>query len=186
VSESHIALRGLLALVGPPSDGRPIPRGKAQRGQAEARKSTAWPHASHVSVGIEWAAGGADGGGTEDWLTPVESACAGRRLRDRVLTLCARFVPGPMMVSMSLTLHITPSDQIDQLVDRAVSPLDHALGTVECSDPELSPTRIRIVMRMRTRILAGEYVVDADAAAEAIAERLRPAGPVSWLQSRAV
>jgi len=91
-----------------------------------------------------------------------------------------------MMVSMSLTLHITPSDQIDQLVDRAVSPLDHTLGTVECSDPELSPTRIRTVMRIRTRILAGEYVVDADAVAEALAERLRPAGPVSWLQSRAV
>ena len=91
-----------------------------------------------------------------------------------------------MMVSMSLTLHITPPDQIDQLVDRAVSPLDHALGTVECSDPELSPTRIRTVMRMRTRILNGEYVVDPDAVAEAVAERLRPAGPVSWLQSRAV
>jgi len=91
-----------------------------------------------------------------------------------------------MMVSMSLTLHITPPDQIDQLVDRAVGPLDHAYGTVECSDPELSPTRIRTVMRMRTRILTGEYVVDPDAVAEALVERLRPAGPVSWLQSRAV
>jgi hypothetical protein len=87
---------------------------------------------------------------------------------------------------MSLTLHITPPDQIDQLVDQAVGRLDHALGTVECSDPELSPTRIRTVMRMRTRILSGEYVVDADAVAEALVERLRPAGPVSWLQARAV
>src|SRR3954454_10978752 len=114
-SESHIALRGLLALAGPVSDGRPMPRGKAQRGHAEARKSTAWPHASQVSVGIVWAAGGAEGGGTEDWLTLVESAAAGRRLRDRVPTLCAARRCGPMMVSMSLTLHITPSDQIDQL-----------------------------------------------------------------------
>ena len=163
MSESHIALRGLLALAGPASDGRPLPRGKPQRGQAEARKSTAWPHASHVSVGIAWAAGEADGGGTEDWLTLVESATAGRRLRDRVPTLCAEAGYAPVMVSMSLTLHITPPDQIDQLVDRAVSPLDHAFGTVECSDPELSPTRIRTVMRMRTRILNGEYVVEVTA-----------------------
>jgi translation initiation factor IF-1 len=91
-----------------------------------------------------------------------------------------------MMVSMSLTLHITPSDQIDQLVDAALSPLDHELGTVECSDPELSPTRIRTVMRMRTRLLNGDYVVDPDAVAEAVVERLRPTGPVSRLQARAV
>ena len=162
-------------------------RGKPQRGQALARKSTAWPQASQVSVGMAWAAGGADGGGTEeDWLTLVESAAAGRRLRDRVPTPCAEPGRAPMMISMSLTLHITPPDQIDQLVDRAVGPLDHALGTVECSDPELSPTRIRTVMRMRTRILTGEYVVDPDAVAEALVERLRPAGPVSWLRARAV
>ena len=41
-------------------------------------------------------------------------------------------------------------------------------------------------MRMRTRLATGEYVVDPHAVADAIAERLRPAGPVSWLQARAV
>jgi hypothetical protein len=87
---------------------------------------------------------------------------------------------------MPLTLHITPSDQIDQLVDRAVGPLDHELGTVECCDPELTPTRARTVMRMRTRIANGDYVVDADAVAEALIERLRPAGPMSWRYARAV
>ena len=44
---------------------------------------------------------------------------------------------------MSLTLHITPPEQLDQLVDRAVSGLDGELGTIECADPELSPARIR-------------------------------------------
>ena len=87
---------------------------------------------------------------------------------------------------MSLTLHITPPDQLDQLVDQAVSRLDGELGTIECSDPELSPVRIRNVMRMRTALAAGDYVVDADAVAAAITDRLRPAGPVSWLRSRAV
>jgi len=87
---------------------------------------------------------------------------------------------------MSLTLHITPSEHLEQLVDRAVGFLDHELGTIECADPELSPTRVRNVMRMRTRLAAGEYVVDADAVAGAITERLRPAGPVTWLQARAV
>jgi hypothetical protein len=87
---------------------------------------------------------------------------------------------------MPLTLHITPPDQIDQLVDRALSPFDHELGTVECCDPELAPTRARTVMRMRTRVMNGDYVVDADAVAEALIERLRPAGPVTWLQARAV
>jgi hypothetical protein len=87
---------------------------------------------------------------------------------------------------MPLTLHITPSDQIDRLVDRAVGPLDHELGTVECCDPELTPTRIGTVMRMRTQLLTGEYVVDAAAVADAVLERLRPAGPISWLNARAV
>lgn len=87
---------------------------------------------------------------------------------------------------MSLTLHITPPDQLDQLVDRAVSRLDGGLGTIECSDPELTPVRFRTVMRMRTRLAAGDYVVDPDAVAGAITDRLRPAGPVSWLQARAV
>jgi hypothetical protein len=91
-----------------------------------------------------------------------------------------------MISSMSLTLHITPTDQIDQLVEQAVSPLDHGLGTVECSDPELTPTRIRPVMRMRTQLMNGDYVVDADAVADAIVARLRPAGPVSWRQACAV
>jgi hypothetical protein len=87
---------------------------------------------------------------------------------------------------MPLTLHITPTDEIDRLVDRAVGPLDHELGTVECCDPELTPTRIGTVMRMRTQLLAGEYVVDAAAVADALVERLRPAGPLSWLHARAV
>ena len=87
---------------------------------------------------------------------------------------------------MSLTLHITPPDQLDRLVDQAVSRLDGELGTIECADPELSPARIRNVMRMRTRLAAGDYVVDADAVAGAITERLRPAGPLTWLQARAV
>jgi hypothetical protein len=89
-------------------------------------------------------------------------------------------------LKMSLTLHITPPEQLDQLVDQAVSRLDGELGTIECSDPELSPTRVRAVMRVRTRLAAGDYVVDADAVAGAISERLRPAGPVTWLQARAV
>jgi Anti-sigma-28 factor, FlgM len=89
-------------------------------------------------------------------------------------------------LKMALTLHITPPEHLDELVDKAVSPLDQELGTIECSDPELTPTRTRNVMRMRTRLAAGDYVVDADAVADAIIERLRPAGPVSWLQARAV
>jgi hypothetical protein len=87
---------------------------------------------------------------------------------------------------MALTLHLTPPDQIDRLVDRAVGSLDHELGKIDCSDPELQPARTRTVVRMRTRLMADEYVVDAGAVADAIVERLRPAGPVSWLQARAV
>ena len=87
---------------------------------------------------------------------------------------------------MALTLHITPHDQIDQLVDRAVSPLDHGLGTVECADPELTPTRTRTVMRMRTQLLDGDYVVDADAVAAAIVGRFQPAGIVPQPQALAV
>ena len=87
---------------------------------------------------------------------------------------------------MALTLHITPPEHLEQLVDQAVRPLDHELGTIECSDPELAPTRTRNVMRMRTLLASGDYVVDADAVADAIIERLRPAGPATWLRARAV
>ncbi len=88
--------------------------------------------------------------------------------------------------TMALTLHITPPEHLELLVERAVGSLDHELGTIECADPELAPTRARTVMRMRTQLAAGEYVVDADAVAGAITERLRPAGPVTWLQAQAV
>lgn len=83
---------------------------------------------------------------------------------------------------MTRTLH---NSQLDQLVDRAVGSLDGELGTIACPDPELAPARTRTVMRMRTRIATGDYVVDTLAVADTIVERLRPAGPVSWLQARA-
>ena len=83
---------------------------------------------------------------------------------------------------MTPTLHIST---LDQLVDRAISPLDGELGTIACPDPELAPARTRTVIRMRTRLATGEYVVDPLAVADAIAGRLRPAGPVSWLQASA-
>ena len=86
---------------------------------------------------------------------------------------------------MTLTLHISRPDQVDQLVDRAVSSLDHELGTIACSDPEQTPVRTRTVMRMRTRIAMGDYPVDSLAVAHAIVERVRPAGPTAWLQARA-
>ena len=86
---------------------------------------------------------------------------------------------------MTLTLHNSQHDELDQLVDRAVGSLDGDLGTIACPDPELAPTRTRTVMRMRTRIMTAEYIVDPLAVADAIVERVRPAGPVSSLQARA-
>jgi hypothetical protein len=88
-------------------------------------------------------------------------------------------------LKMALTLHTTPAEHLELLLDKAVSPLDQALGTIACADPERTPIRTRAVMRMRTRLAAGEYVVDAEAAADAIVERLRPAGPMTWLQAQA-
>ena len=76
-------------------------------------------------------------------------------------------------------------DQLDQLVAQAVSRLDGGLGTIECSDPELLPVRAGNVMRTRTRLAAGQYVVDPQAIAGALTERLRPAGPVAWQEARA-
>lgn len=86
---------------------------------------------------------------------------------------------------MSLTLQTTQHDRLDQLLARAVSRLDGELGTIEVADPALAPARARTVMRVRTRIANGELVVDPQAAADAIIERLRPSGPVSWIRARA-
>jgi hypothetical protein len=96
-----------------------------------------------------------------------------------------RWVTVDVALKMTLTLHISRHDELDQLVDRAVSSLDGELGTIACPDPELAPARTRSVMRMRTRIAAADYVVDPIAVADAIVDRVRPAGPVSWLQARA-
>ena len=86
---------------------------------------------------------------------------------------------------MSLTLHTPQTDQLDMLLAQAVSRLDGELGCIDCADPEQMPARTRTVMRARTRIANDEFVIDPQAAADAIVERLRPAGPVSWIQARA-
>jgi len=88
-------------------------------------------------------------------------------------------------LKMSLTLHTSQPAQLDALLARAVSRLDGELGTIACPDPELAPARTRTVMRMRTRIANGELALDSAVVADAIVERLRPAGPASWLQAQA-
>ena len=76
------------------------------------------------------------------------------------------------------TLHATQPD-------RAISMLDGGLGTIAGPDPEQAPARTREVMRARTRVAAGEYDIDADAVADAILARLRPADRPAWRRLRA-
>jgi hypothetical protein len=83
---------------------------------------------------------------------------------------------------MSLTLH-TPT--LDELLSQAVSRLDGELGTIATPDPEQAPVRTRAVLRMRTQLITGEYVVDAAAVADAIVDRVRPAGRATWRHLRA-
>jgi len=87
-------------------------------------------------------------------------------------------------LKMSLT-HTPQPDQLDELLARAVSRLDGELGTIASPDPELAPARTRTVMRLRTRIANDEFAAAPLATADAIVERLIPAGPVSWLQAQA-
>ena len=86
---------------------------------------------------------------------------------------------------MSLTLNTSTLDQLDQLLNQAVSRLDGELGTIATPDPEMTPIRTRAVLRMRTQLIAGEYEVDAAAVAEAIVDRVRPAGRATWRHLRA-
>ena len=86
---------------------------------------------------------------------------------------------------MTTTPHTSQPDQLDLLLARAVSRLDGELGTIACSDPELAPARFRSVLRMRTRIAAGEYAVEPAAVADAIVARVRPAGHATWRHLRA-
>jgi len=82
-------------------------------------------------------------------------------------------------------IHTLPSDQLDQLLAQAVGGLDGRLGTIADPDPEHAPARNREVLRMRTRVMAGEYEVDPHAVADAIVERVRPAGRAAWRHLRA-
>jgi hypothetical protein len=84
-------------------------------------------------------------------------------------------------------IHTLPadSDQLDLLLAQAVSRLDGRLGTIADPDPERAPARTREVLRMRTRVMAGEYQVDPHAVAGAIVERVRPAGRAAWRHLRA-
>jgi hypothetical protein len=84
-------------------------------------------------------------------------------------------------------IHTLPADtdQLDALLARAIGGLDGELGTIADPDPEQSPARHREVLRMRTRVLAGEYEVDPRAVADAIVERVRPAGRAAWRHLRA-
>ena len=83
------------------------------------------------------------------------------------------------------TLHATQPDRLDLLLARAISMLDGGLGTIASPDPEQAPARTREVMRARTRVAAGEYDIDADAVADAILARLRPADRPAWRRLRA-
>ena len=85
---------------------------------------------------------------------------------------------------MSLTLNTSTLDPLDQLLNQAMSRLD-GLGTIVTPDPEETPIRARAVLRMRTQLIAGEYEVDAAAVADAIVDRVRPAGRASWRHLRA-
>jgi anti-sigma28 factor (negative regulator of flagellin synthesis) len=88
-------------------------------------------------------------------------------------------------LKMSLTLHTSTPDQFDRLLSQAVSRLDGELGTIASPDPEQSPVRTRTVLRMRTLMITGEYVVDAAAVADAIVDRVRPTGHATWRHLRA-
>lgn len=89
------------------------------------------------------------------------------------------------VLKMSLTIHTSTPDQLDHLLAQAVSRLDGDLGTIASPDPEQTPVRTRTVLRMRTQLITGEYVVDAAAVADAIVDRVRPAGRATWRHLRA-
>ena len=88
-------------------------------------------------------------------------------------------------LKMSLTLNTSTLDQLDQLLNQAMSRLDGELGTIATPDPEETPIRARAVLRMRTQLIAGEYEVDAAAVADAIVDRVRPVGRATWRHLRA-
>lgn len=60
-----------------------------------------------------------------------------------------------------------------------------ALSAKGCPDPELAPPRGKTVMRMRTRITTDKYLIDSDAVADALIERVFAIEPTRPLRTHA-
>jgi hypothetical protein len=80
---------------------------------------------------------------------------------------------------MSNTL---PDVQLDDLLTSAVGRFGRPARTIDWSDPEDAPARIRTVARMRDRLSAGDYRIDEALVASAIIDRVCDIGLTSRLR----
>ena len=77
---------------------------------------------------------------------------------------------------MAHTLTTSPHDQIDHLLATAVGRFGRPARTIDWSDPESTPARVRTVARMRDRLNASDYRIDDALVATAILDRVCDVG----------
>jgi Anti-sigma-28 factor, FlgM len=73
---------------------------------------------------------------------------------------------------MAHTLHISPHDQLHQMIVNAAGRFGRQVRTIGWTDAESAPARPATVARMRAQVRAGEYRINPSVVADAIVERV--------------
>jgi hypothetical protein len=81
--------------------------------------------------------------------------------------------PGGIVDEVLTMTTLSATHELDRILAATTGRFGRPLRTIASTDPELAPTRLETVIRMRARIKDGGYRVDPSLVAGAIIEHVR-------------
>jgi hypothetical protein len=81
--------------------------------------------------------------------------------------------PGGIVDEVLTMTTLSATHELDRILAATTGRFGRPLRTISWTDPELAPTRLETVIRMRARIQDGGYRVDPSLVAGAIIEHVR-------------
>jgi hypothetical protein len=81
--------------------------------------------------------------------------------------------PGGIVDEVLTMTTLSATHELDRILAATTGRFGRPLRTISWTDPELAPTRLETVIRMRARIKDGGYRVDPSLVAGAIIEHVR-------------
>ena len=81
--------------------------------------------------------------------------------------------PGTVDDVLTMTSTLSATHELDRILAATTGRFGRPLRTISWTDPELAPTRVETVIRMRARIKDGRYCIDPSLVAGAIIEHVR-------------